>query len=67
MRFSHSSSTSFGRALSAGKEPTMPALHCSITRSGLETMNSGAPTAGIESESRNKAGRAMILSYFISS
>ena len=45
----------------------MPALHCSITRSGLETMNNGAPTTGIDSDSRNKAGRAMIFSYFISS
>ena len=31
---SHSSSCSAGRALSAGKAPTMPALHCAITRSG---------------------------------
>src|SRR3990167_3240116 len=60
MRFSHSSSTSFGRALSAGKEPTMPALHCSITRSGLDTMNSGAPTTGIERLSRSRAGSAII-------
>ena len=48
MRCSHSSSISLGRAFSAGKAPTMPALHCSITRSGLETMNSGAPTTGME-------------------
>eukprot|EP00966_Prymnesium_polylepis_P077295 1790384-Prymnesium_polylepis.2 len=39
---SHSSSLSFGRALSAGKEPTMPALHWAITSSGLDTMKSGA-------------------------
>src|SRR5215510_16439045 len=61
MRCSHSSSTSLGRALSAGKAPTMPALHCSITRSGLETMNSGAPTPGIDRVSRSNAGRAMVF------
>src|SRR5262249_39161208 len=57
------SSISFGRALSAGNAPTMPALHCSITRSGLETMNSGAPTTGIDSESRSKAGSAMLEEF----
>ena len=28
-----------GRALSAGKLPTMPLVHCAITSFGLETMN----------------------------
>ena len=37
----HSRRTAAGRALSAGKLPTMPALHCAITSSGPETMNSG--------------------------
>src|SRR5437868_9650903 len=64
MRCSQVSSISLGRALSAGKAPMMPALHCSITRSGLETMKSGAPTAGIESVSRSKAGRAMVRFLF---
>ena len=41
------SSSSAGRALSAGKDPTIPALHCAITRSGPDTMNKGAPTIGI--------------------
>ena len=35
-----------GRALSAGKEPTIPALHCAMTSAGCEMMNSGAPTTG---------------------
>src|SRR3569832_2392582 len=34
----------------------MPALHCAITRSGTETMNSGAPNAGIERRPLNSAG-----------
>ena len=43
---SHSSSCAAGRALSAGNEPTMPALHWAMTSSGLEMMNSGAPMIG---------------------
>src|ERR1700733_8598034 len=35
-----------GRALSAGKAPTIPALHWAITSAGCETMNNGAPTTG---------------------
>ena len=35
------------RAFSAGKLPTMPALHWAMTNSGQEMMNSGDPTAGI--------------------
>src|ERR1700722_15942468 len=35
-----------GRAFSAGKAPTIPALHWAITSAGCETMNSGAPTTG---------------------
>src|SRR5713101_9340285 len=49
MRMIHSSSSSLGRALSAGKAPTMPALHCAITSSGTETMKSGAPITGSDS------------------
>ena len=43
---SHSSSSSAGRAFSAGIAPTMPALHCSITSLGLLMMNSGEPITG---------------------
>jgi hypothetical protein len=43
---SHSSSCEAGRALSAGIEPTTPALHCSITSLGLLMMNSGEPITG---------------------
>src|SRR3984957_7982800 len=43
---SQSSSCAAGRALSAGNEPTMPALHCASTRRGVDTMNIGAPITG---------------------
>ncbi|MNT56807.1 hypothetical protein D3C72_1941400 [compost metagenome] len=43
---SQSSSCSAGRALSAGMEPTMPALHCAITNLGLLMMKSGEPITG---------------------
>src|SRR5258708_1498708 len=56
IRPSHSSSSSAGRAFSAGNDPTTPALHCAITRSGTEMMNSGAPITGIDSRPLNKAG-----------
>src|SRR5580704_12264787 len=48
-----------GRALSAGKAPTIPALHWAITKAGCETMNSGAPTTGSLSLSRRMSGSAM--------
>src|SRR5580704_10134926 len=48
-----------GRALSAGKAPTIPALHWAITSAGCETMNSGAPTTGSLSLSRRMFGSAM--------
>src|SRR5580704_10449398 len=56
---SHSSSCEMGRALSAGKAPTIPALHWAITKAGCETMNSGAPTTGSLSLSRRMSGSAM--------
>src|SRR3978361_966403 len=56
MRSSHSSSSAGGRAFSAGNDPTTPALHCAITRSGTEMMKSGAPITGIERRPLNKAG-----------
>src|SRR5690606_26308161 len=46
MRLSHTSGWSAGRAFSAGKEPTTPALHWAMTRSGLDRMNIGDATAG---------------------
>src|SRR5216684_2130879 len=56
IRTSHSSNRSGGRAFSAGNDPTIPALHCAITRSGTEIMNSGAPITGIDRRPLNKAG-----------
>src|SRR5882762_10117231 len=56
IRPSHSSSSSAGRAFSAGNDPTTPALHCAITRSGTEMMNSGAPITGSDRRPLNKAG-----------
>ena len=46
---SHSSSCDAGRALSAGIDPTNPALHCSITSFGLLMMNIGEQITGSES------------------
>src|ERR1700744_2943404 len=59
IRTSHSSSSDAGRALSAGNDPTTPALHCAITRSGTEMMNSGAPITGIERRPLNRLGMDM--------
>src|SRR4030081_3152516 len=56
IRTSHSSSSAGGRAFSAGNDPTIPALHCAITRSGTEMMNSGAPITGIDRRPLIKAG-----------
>src|SRR5258705_10550518 len=56
IRAIHSSSSAGGRAFSAGNDPTTPALHCAITRSGTEMMNSGAPITGIDRRPLNKAG-----------
>ena len=58
-RCSHSSSTGAGRAFSAGKEPTMPARHCAITRSGLEMMNNGEAITGRRRRS-NTAGTGIL-------
>src|SRR3546814_4240955 len=55
MRCSHSSSSDCGRALSAGTEPTIPALHCAITRSGQEMMNMGEPITGSRSREIGRA------------
>ena len=53
MRVSQRSSSSCGRAFSAGNEPMTPALHCSITRSGPDTMNIGAARTGMRRCSRS--------------
>src|SRR5258706_6001074 len=53
---SHSSSSAGGRAFNAGNDPTIPALHCAITSSGTEMMNSGAPITGKDRRPLNKAG-----------
>src|SRR5690606_10961280 len=58
----HSSSTCAGRAFSAGKEPTTPALHWAMTRSGLERMNIGEQTTGIDRPCR-MAGRDMVTPF----
>src|ERR1700748_1809411 len=56
MRPSHSSSNSGGRAFNDGNDPTTPALHCAMTRSGTEMMKSGAPITGNDRRPLNKAG-----------
>ena len=57
--------TGAGRAFSAGNDPTTPALHCAITRSGTEMMNSGAPIAGMDRRPLNKAGIDMGENSFL--
>ena len=59
----HSSSWLCGRALSAGKLPTMPALHCAMTRSGPDTMKSGAPMTGRRRREK-MSGRAKANSFW---
>src|SRR3954453_6429537 len=65
MRASHSSSNSGGRAFSDGNEPTTPALHCAITRSGTEMMKSGEPMTGIDRRPLNKAGMDIAERSFV--
>jgi nitronate monooxygenase len=47
-----------GRALSAGKLPTIPAVHCAMTSFGLEMMNIGAPITG--RRRRDRSDRRLI-------
>ena len=56
---SHSSSCSAGRALSAGNEPTMPALHWASTSGGCEMMNIGEATTGMRRSFFRMSGSAM--------
>src|SRR5689334_16726242 len=65
MRAIHSSSSEAGRAFSAGNEPTTPALHCAITRSGTEIMKSGEPITGIDRRPLNKAGMDIAERSFV--
>jgi hypothetical protein len=58
----HSSNTGAGRALSAGNDPMMPALHCSITNAGVEIMNNGEPTTGRRNAFCRLGGKDMNLS-----
>jgi len=46
-------------------DPTIPALHCAITRSGTEIMNSGAPITGIDRRPLNKAGMDIRKNLFV--
>jgi signal transduction histidine kinase len=57
---SHSSSCASGRAFSAGKEPTMPALHCASTSGGCEMMKRGDPTTGMRRFFFRISGKAMM-------
>jgi hypothetical protein len=59
MRVSQTSSSSFGRAFSAGKEPITPERHWAITKSGFETMKSGAPITGSARRPWREGGRGM--------
>src|SRR6056297_1218590 len=65
MRSSHSSSMDWGRAFSAGNAPTIPALHWASTRSGVETMNIGAPMTGRRRFPCSSSGRAMDSSFAV--
>src|SRR6476620_4997151 len=59
MRTIHSSSSSFGRALRAANEPTMPALYLAMDSSGTETMNIGAPIRGSDRRFCRRGGSGM--------
>ncbi|KAH2777708.1 hypothetical protein KXW38_009030 [Aspergillus fumigatus] len=61
----HSSSSAAGRASSAGNESTTPALHCAITRSGTEMINSGEPITGIDRRPLNRLGMDIERQSFI--
>ncbi len=56
IRVSHSSSMACGRAFRAGNEPTTPARHWAITRSGPETMNIGEAMTGRARRPRRTGG-----------
>ena len=58
-------SPSSSLAFKQGKEPTTPALHCAITRSGLEIIKSGEPITGILSLSKGGISDKKISFNFI--
>ncbi len=61
MRASHSSSCDSGRAFSDGNEPTTPALHWAMVKSGLEMMNSGEQITGSRRRLAISGGRDMAI------
>src|SRR3546814_3336316 len=48
-----------GRALSEGKEPTIPARHWAITSAGCEMMNNGEPISGRDRRPSKNTGKLM--------
>src|SRR5690606_2444034 len=62
---SHSSNCDEGRAFNAGMEPTMPALHCSMTSFGLLMMNIGEAITGMR-KFRKFSGKCSIFLSFLS-
>ena len=56
-----SASSSAGRALSVGKEPTMPDWHCALTSSLPEAMNMGEAITGTLRGRVRISGRDMLL------
>src|SRR3546814_10088406 len=59
MSASQSSSWEAGRALRAGNEPTIPALHCAMTSWGFETRNIGELMTGRRRLRARMAGSGM--------
>src|SRR3546814_9406364 len=58
---SQSSSWEAGRALRAGNEPTIPALHCAMTSWGFETRNIGELMTGRRRLRARMAGSGMCI------
>ena len=58
-----SSASSEPRAFNAGKEPTTPLLHWATHRSGLLTINKGAPKAGSLSFARSWAATVFMAIF----
>src|SRR3546814_6035977 len=62
--WSHRSNMPDGRALSEGKEPTIPARHWAITSAGCEMMNNGEPISRSE-EHTSELQSLMRISYAV--
>ena len=58
-----SNASSEPRAFRAGNEPTTPLLHCATVKSGLLTMNKGAPKAGSLSFARSWAATVFMAIF----